>query len=159
MGQAGVRPRRRPWIWPVMMLSIAGLGVGPYARAAHVPTHLIYKTSPSPIVAPAKVIFIVITPKGSTAVPSKLRLTEDHHTETKDFKRLRPHDFVARATITAPGTLKVEVLTARSTVLVSRIDQVKKGPAHWGTKIVIGGLFLLGSLYYWRRTQRFVPRS
>lgn len=159
MGQAGARQWKRLWVCLVAVMSVSWIGLGPQVMAAQIPTHLIYKTTPDPIVAPSEVTFIVVTPKGSTTVPATLHLTEDHHTETKNFKRLAPHDFVATAPITAPGTLKVDVRTTKGTILVSRVDQVKKGPAHWGTKIVIGGLFLLGSLYYWRRMQRFTPRS
>ena len=157
------RPTAQQWrhfgVYSFVVLGVIGLiPTGP-AKAAQIPNHLVYKTSPEPIVAPSDVTFIVVTPKGSSSPPSIIRIHTGGHSEVKKFQRVAPHDFVATAPITATGTLKVQVLATNGTVLVNRVSQVQKAPAHWGTKIVIGGLFLLGSLYYWRRMQRFAPRS
>lgn len=146
-------------LWGFVVLGMVSVSPNAPVLAATIPNHLVYKTSPDPIVAPSDVTFIVVTPKGSHSVPSLIRIRTGSHTEVKKFKRVAPHDFVATAPITATGTLKVHVLTTNGTVLVSRVNQVTKAPAHWGTKIIIGGLFLLGSLYFWRRMQRFAPRS
>lgn len=157
------RPTTRLWrhfgVWSFVVLGVVGLVLTAPAQAANIPNHLIYKTSPEPIVAPSDVTFIVVTPKGSQSAPSIIRIHTGGHSEVKKFHRVAPHDFVATAPITATGTLNVQVVATNGTILVSRVNQVKKAPAHWGTKIVIGGLFLLGSLYYWRRMQRFSPRS
>lgn len=154
---------RRRWgpfaLWGFVVLGMVSASPKAPVLAATIPNHLVYKTSPDPIVAPSDVTFIVVTPKGSHSTPSIIRIRTGSHTQVKKFQRVAPHDFVATAAITATGTLKVQVLTTNGTVLVSRVNQVAKAPAHWGTKIIIGGLFLLGSLYYWRRMQRFAPRS
>ncbi len=132
----------------------------PVTVAASLPSHVVFKTSPSPIVAPSDVTFIVVTPKGNTERPTQITLTENETShESIKFSEVAPHEFAATASVTSVGTLELQVLDASGKVLFTQHEVVKKAPPHWGSKIIIGGLFLLGSLYYWRRMQKFSPRS
>ncbi len=117
-----------------------------------------FKTVPSPLVAPSEATFIVVTHGSFSAQPAKVELLWAAHEQTVRLSRVAPHEFAGNATLKTLGAVALKVVGNNGQVLANRHEVVKKAPEHWASKIVVGGLFLLGSLYFWRRMQRLTPR-
>jgi hypothetical protein len=161
-GRISVAVGRYQWwlgaILVIFLLGTGGILAGP-ANAASLPSSLTFKTVPSPLVAPSEATFIVVTPGNFSQQPAKVVLLWAAHEQTVRLTRVAPHEFAGNATLKTLGAVVLKVESHNGLVLTNRHEVVKQAPEHWATKIGVGGLFLLASLYYWRRMQKLTPRN
>ena len=161
-GRISVAVGRYQW-WFGALLAIFLLGTGGIlsapANAASLSNSITFKTVPSPLVAPSQATFIVVTRGSLPMQPAKVELLWTTHEQTVRLARVAPHEFAGDATLKTLGAVVLKVVSHNGQVLLSRDEKVANAPEHWATKIIVGGLFLLASLHYWRRMQKFTPRN
>lgn len=138
------------------------LGVG-FINPVHAAAKDISVTAlPNPPEAPARDVFLIsVIHRPPAGLPNHVIIQlrgRVNQTERVSLKKTHTVQYQAIWSLPATGKVTVIVETQNNTVLARQTYPVKPTKPNIVGKIVVGGIFILVSLYFWRRQQKFYRR-
>ncbi len=143
------------------LLIMASLLLAPPALAAKLPGSV--HPLPNPPGAPQTDTFLITIPHHNV-VPMRAVFTfrdqgGSHSTQTSSLKKLDKYQYEALWRATAQGQVRVRVYAAQNRLIASgayRVGPSKENPIG---RVLVGALFIGGSLWFWWRQQRYSRRT
>lgn len=118
---------------------------------------------PNPPASPERDVFLVTFPHSHHPIPSRAVFTFEAQgkkplTTTVSLKRMNRYQYETAWTPPSVGSLEFQAFTADNHLVAAAHYPVTKAKPNVIGRVVLGGIFIAGSVFLWYRQQRFYRR-